>query len=144
MKNLQFSLITIVVCILLQITSCNNNATRITLISPASGIHGQNVLTARLVWSSGCDSFNVFLGTDSVSDRIPKVASVGYPLSICASPLISGGKLFEAGVPTRLGDGDKCDWYGQYGVPQLNQNAADDKAVINLGKMENLKFNTAE
>jgi hypothetical protein len=58
--------------------------------------------------------------------------------------LISGGKLFEAGVPTLLGDGDKCDWYGQYGVRQLNQNAADDKAVINLSKMKNLKFKPTE
>jgi PQQ-like domain len=75
---------------------------------------------------------------------LEEVLNFGFPLSICASPLISGGKLFEAGVPTRLGDGDKCDWYGQYGVPQLNQNAADDKAVIILSKMKNLKFNRAD
>jgi hypothetical protein len=72
---------------------------------------------------------------------LEEVLDFGFPKSICASPVISDGKLFEAGVPTLLGHGEKCDWYGQYGVRQLNHNTADDKAVIHFSKMENLQFN---
>jgi hypothetical protein len=72
---------------------------------------------------------------------LEEVLDFGFPKSICASPVISNGKLFEAGVPTLLGEGEKCDWYGQYGVRQLNHNAADDKSVIHSVKMENLQFN---
>jgi hypothetical protein len=71
---------------------------------------------------------------------LEEVLDFGFPKSICASPVISNGKLFEAGVPTLIGEGEKCDWYGQYGVRQLNHNTADDKAVINFTKMENLQF----
>ena len=41
---------------------------------------------------------------------LEEVLNFGYPLSICASPVISDGKLFEAGVPVLLGEGEKCDW----------------------------------
>ncbi len=75
---------------------------------------------------------------------LEEVLNFGYPLSICASPVISDGKLFEAGVPVLLGEGEKCDWYGQYGVQQLNHNAADDKAVIRFNKMRLLKFNSTK
>jgi len=71
---------------------------------------------------------------------LEEVFDFGFPKSICASPVISNGKLFEAGIVTYLGEGEKCDWYGQYGVRQLNHNAASDNAVINPGKMHNLEF----
>jgi hypothetical protein len=72
---------------------------------------------------------------------LEEVLDFGYPKSICASPVISNGKLFEAGVPTLLGEGEKRDWYGQYGVRQLNHNAADNRSVTYFSKMENLQFN---
>jgi hypothetical protein len=72
---------------------------------------------------------------------LEEVFDFGFPKSICASPVISNGKLFEAGIVTYLGEGEKSDWYGQYGVRQLNHNAASDNAVINPGKMRNLEFN---
>jgi hypothetical protein len=72
---------------------------------------------------------------------LEEVLDFGFPKSICASPVISNGKLFEAGVPTLLGEGEKCDWYGQYGVRQVNHNAADNKSVTHFSKMKNLQFN---
>jgi hypothetical protein len=72
---------------------------------------------------------------------LEEVLDFGFPRSICASPVISDGKLFEAGIPTLLGEGEKCDWYGQYGVRQLNHNAANDRSVIHFSKMKNLQFN---
>lgn len=72
---------------------------------------------------------------------LEEVLDFGFPKSICASPVISNGKLFEAGVPTLLGEGEKRDWYGQYGVRQLNHNAADNRSVTHFSKMENLQFN---
>ena len=75
---------------------------------------------------------------------LEEVLDFGLPISICASPVISNGKLFEAGIPTLLGEGEKCDWYGQYGVRQLNHNAADDKTVSRFKKMENLQFNAVK
>ena len=71
---------------------------------------------------------------------LEEVLDFGFPRSICASPVISNGKLFEAGIPTFLGEGEKSDWYGQYGVRQVNHNSAEDKAVIRSGKMRNLQF----
>jgi hypothetical protein len=71
---------------------------------------------------------------------LKEVLDFGIPKSICASPVISGGKLFEAGIPTLLGEGEKTEWYGQYGVRQLNHNAAPDNAVIVPGRMKNLEF----
>jgi len=71
---------------------------------------------------------------------LEEVLDFGFPSSICASPVISNGKLFEAGIPTSLGEGEKCDWYGQYGVRQVNHNSAGDKSVIRPGKMKNLQF----
>jgi hypothetical protein len=76
-----------------------------------------------------------------VDGFLEEVLDFGFPKSICASPVISNGKLFEAGIPTLLGQGEKCDWYGQYGVRQLNHNSADDKSVIKFSKMKNLQFN---
>jgi hypothetical protein len=75
---------------------------------------------------------------------LEEVLDFGFPRSICASPVISDGKMFEAGIPTSLGEGEKSDWYGQYGVRQVNHNSAEDKAVIRPGKMKNLQFDPAE
>jgi hypothetical protein len=52
--------------------------------------------------------------------------------------------MFYAGIPNSLGEGEKSDWYGQYGVRQVNHNSAEDKAVIRPGKMKNLQFDPAE
>jgi hypothetical protein len=75
---------------------------------------------------------------------LEEVLDFGFPRSICASPVISNGKLFEAGIPTSLGEGEKSDWYGQYGVRQVNHNSAEDKAVIRPGKMKNLQFDLSK
>ncbi len=75
---------------------------------------------------------------------LEEILDFGFPSSICASPVISNGKLFEAGIPTFLGEGEKSDWYGQYGVRQVNHNSAEDKSVIRSGKMRNLQFDTVE
>jgi len=75
---------------------------------------------------------------------LEEVLDFGHPRSICASPVISDGKFFEAGIPTHLGKGKTIDWYGQYGVRQVNHNAADDEAVTIPEKMNNLQFAAAE
>ncbi|MGV8092958.1 MAG: PQQ-binding-like beta-propeller repeat protein [Mangrovibacterium sp.] len=72
---------------------------------------------------------------DAADGRLVEMLDFGYPLSICASPVITNGKLFEAGVVTVLGEGEKSDWYGQYGNGQLNHFAANDSSVTRIVEM---------
>ncbi|MGV8134542.1 MAG: hypothetical protein AB2L20_04955 [Mangrovibacterium sp.] len=67
--------------------------------------------------------------------RLNDMLDYGFPLSICASPVITNGKLFEAGVVTVVGEGKKDDWYGQYGDGQLNHFSANDSSVTRIVKM---------
>lgn len=72
---------------------------------------------------------------NALDGGIEEVLDYGFPLSICASPIITNGKLLEGGVVTILGEGEKTDWYGQYGVRQMNHFVADDRAVTKISKM---------
>ncbi len=97
------------------------------------------------------DNTGSFVGKNRLLFRIraedgflEEVLDFGFPRSICASPVITNGMLFEAGVPTLLGEGAITEWYGQYGVRQVNHNVADDEAVNLAGKMKNVEFKHAE
>lgn len=77
---------------------------------------------------------------DASNGKLVEVLDFGFPLSICASPVITDGKLIEAGVVTVIGEGKKTDWHGQYGEMQLNHNAANDSAVMKTTGMHLLNL----
>ena len=75
MKTIKYSIFSFCVLVGFLIFSCSNTH-RINLMSPSDKTIGQNVITARLTWSSDCDSFDVFLGSGTDYNTIPKVATV--------------------------------------------------------------------
>jgi hypothetical protein len=75
MKKSQYLKLFAIVPVVLFILSCNN-AHKIRLMAPSDKVTDQNVITARLTWSSDCDSFDVFLGTDLDLNMNPKAATV--------------------------------------------------------------------
>jgi len=63
------------------------------------------------------------------------VLDFGFPLSICASPTITNGKLFEGARVAVIGKGEKTDWTNQFSTGQVNTNEANDLAVREITKM---------
>ena len=72
---------------------------------------------------------------DAKSGKVNEVFDFGFPRSICASPVITDGKLFEAALVAVIGKGDKTDWNGQFSTGQINTNEANDLAVKEITKM---------
>ena len=61
---------------LLTSQSCNKQD-KIELTGPSDKAEGQNVVTARLVWVSDCDSFDVYLGPGSDLQKVSTVSGKG-------------------------------------------------------------------
>ena len=72
---------------------------------------------------------------EAKTGKINEVLDFGFPLSICASPTITNGKLFEGGRVAVIGKGDKTDWINQFSTGQINTNEANDLAVREITKM---------
>lgn len=77
---------------------------------------------------------------EAKTGKVNEVLDYGVPISICASPVVTNGRLFEAGVVTIIGKGKKTDWTGQFSTGQTNTNSANDLAVQEITKMYVTRF----